>query len=214
MVLQGAMSDPRQYAPATERNREPILAVLRQLLPAEAAVLEVASGTGEHAAFFAAAEPGWRWIPSDPDETARASIAAWTQGLANVAAPLALDAAAPDWPVDKASFDALLCINMIHIAPWEATLGLMGGAARALRPGGLLYLYGPFMRDGRHTAPSNEDFDAWLKERDARFGVRDMDEVSDIAASQGLYLQQSFAMPANNFSLAYTRRHGSVAGSD
>jgi SAM-dependent methyltransferase len=197
------MSDLRQVAPATARNREPILAVLDRVLPATAKVLEVASGTGEHAAFFAGARPSWRWTPSDPDPAARASIAAWCGALANVAAPLELDASAANWPVDKQSFDALVCINMIHISPWQATLGLMTGASRALKAGGVLYTYGPYRRDGAHTAPSNEAFELWLKERDASFGVRDVADVESAASAQGLALREVVEMPANNLSLVF-----------
>jgi SAM-dependent methyltransferase len=199
------MADARQSAPATARNREPILAVLDRVLPATVKVLEVASGTGEHAAFFAGARPNWRWAPSDPDADARASIAAWCAELANVAPPLELDASAATWPVADRSFDAMVCINMIHISPWEATLGLLAGAARALRPGGVLYTYGPYRRDGRHTAPSNEVFEVWLKERDARFGVRDVADVETAAAAQGLALREVVEMPANNLSLVFEK---------
>ncbi|HEX7969339.1 MAG TPA: DUF938 domain-containing protein, partial [Stellaceae bacterium] len=156
----GETRDPRLYAPAAARNREPILAVLRRVLPPAGLVLEVASGGGEHAAFFAAALPQLTWQPTDPDPRARASIAAFcaASGAPNLSPPLALDAAAPDWPVTGAA--AVVCINMIHIAPWSASEGLMAGAARVLPPGGPLYLYGPYKEEGRHTAASNEAFDA------------------------------------------------------
>lgn len=197
------MSEPRQHAPATARNREPILAVLRRVLHARAAVLEVASGSGEHAAFFAAANPGWRWTPSDPAPAARDSIAAWCEGLTNVAAPLDLDASAAGWPVADRAFDAVVCINMIHIAPWEATLGLVAGAQRALTTDGVLYTYGPYTREGRHTAPSNEAFESWLKERDPRYGVRDVAEVEAAAMARGFALREIVEMPANNLSLVF-----------
>ena len=196
--------DARQYSPSTARNREPILAVLQRILPGEAAILEVASGTGEHAAFFAAAMPGWSWQPSDPDDAARTSIAAWSEGLANVAPPLALDAESADWPV-SAAFDAVVAINMIHISPWEATLGLMAGAGRLLKPQGVLYTYGAYKRGGVQTAPSNEQFEAWLTSRDPRFGVRDIADVEAAANAQGLRLRESIDMPANNFSLVFGR---------
>lgn len=198
--------DARRTSPSTARNREPILAVLKAILPAEAKVLEIASGAGEHAVFFAAAMPGWRWQPSDADAEARKSIAAWiaAAGLAHVAPPIALDAAAPEWGV-AADFDAVVAINMIHISPWQATLGLMAGAARVLRAGGVLYTYGAYKRAGRHTAPSNESFDAWLKGLDAQFGVRDIEEVEAAAAAHGLALREVLEMPANNLSLVFSR---------
>jgi SAM-dependent methyltransferase len=199
------MVDLRQHAPSAARNREPILDVLTRVLPNTAEVLEVASGSGEHAIYFASARSGWRWTPSDPDSAARASIAAWIEGegVPNLAAPLALDAASPDWPVADGAFDAIVCINMIHISPWEATLGLMAGAARTLRPAGLLCTYGAYKRDGRHTAPSNEHFDVWLKGRDPRFGVRDLAAVETAANEQGLSLREVIEMPANNLSLVF-----------
>lgn len=198
--------DARQQSPSTARNREPILAELQRVLPANAKVLELASGSGEHAVFFAAAMPGWRWTPSDPNAEARESIAAWSkaEGLSNVAAPRDIDVSAPAWGAEsEAPFDALVAINMIHISPWEATLGLMAGAARLLAPGGLLFTYGAYKRDGRHTAPSNESFDQWLKARDERFGVRDMGEVETAANAQGLTLRDIVEMPANNFALVF-----------
>jgi hypothetical protein len=196
-------SDARQFAPATARNREPILEVLRRVLPADGLVLEISSGTGEHATFFAPNLPGLTWQPSDPDPAARASIAAWTAMTAasNVLAPLDIDARAPVWPVAKA--DAIVCINMIHIAPWPATLGLFAGARRILATGGLVYLYGPFKRDGRHTAPSNAAFDESLRGRNSEWGVRDLGDVSAIAAQAGLGLAEVVAMPANNLSALF-----------
>ena len=200
--------DTRQLSPATARNREPILAVLKRVIPPGARVLEIASGAGEHAVFLAAALPGVMWQPSDPDSQARASIAAWaeTEGLPRVLAPLDIDVAAGAWGVeDEAPFDAMVCINMIHISPWEATLGLMRGAGRVLRPGGVLYTYGPYTRGGRHTAPSNEAFDSWLKQRDSRFGVRDIADVECEANAQDLTLRERVEMPANNLSLVFAR---------
>jgi cyclopropane fatty-acyl-phospholipid synthase-like methyltransferase len=201
--------DPRQQSPSTTRNREPILSELRRLLPGDAKVLELASGTGEHAVFFAHAMPALRWLPSDPDPAARESIAAWidAEGLANVAPPAEIDVAAPDWGAEgDGPFDALVAINLIHISPWEATLGLMAGAGRLLRAGGVLATYGAYKRDGRHTAPSNEAFEQWLKARDARFGVRDMADVEAAAGAQGLRLSEVVEMPANNFMLIFERR--------
>lgn len=192
--------------PATTRNREPILAVLRERLPPAGLVLEVASGSGEHVVSFAAALPGLRWQPSDPDPECRASIAAWIEheGLANVAPPLALDAAAPEWPL--AAADAVLCCNMIHIAPWEAAQGLLAGSARVLPAGGLVLLYGPFVIDGL-TAPSNREFDASLRQRDARWGVRELRDVEREAGRHGLALVETVAMPANN-AVVVLRRDG------
>lgn len=196
----------RQQSPSTARNREPILDALRSLLPPEARVLELASGTGEHAVFFAGAMPGWSWQPSDPDAAARASIEAWRQeaAIANLLAPIEIDARAPDWGV-AGPFDAIVAINMIHISPWEATLGLMAGAGRLLAPGGVLYTYGAYKRGGAHTAPSNEVFEQWLKGRDPAFGVRDLEAVEAAANAQGLKLRDVIAMPAYNFSLVFER---------
>jgi cyclopropane fatty-acyl-phospholipid synthase-like methyltransferase len=197
----------RQFSPSTARNRDVILLVLRRVLPARASVLELASGTGEHAVHVAAAMPGVIWQPSDPDEGARASISAWiaAERLQNVCAPLDIDVAAEAWSVDGRTFDALVAINMIHISPWEATLGLMAGAGRLLGQGGLLYTYGAYKRGGRHTAPSNESFDAWLKGLDPRFGVRDLESVEKAAQASGLTLREIVEMPANNLSLVFSR---------
>lgn len=193
----------RRSAPATQRNREPILAVLRDILPATGLVLEVASGTGEHALAFAAAFPGLTWQPSDPSADARASIAAWCGGTANVLPPLELDAAAGTWPIDRAQ--AMLCINMIHISPWESTEGLMCGAARALAAGEPLFLYGPYRRPGRELEPSNAAFDADLKRRDPRWGLRDLDAMTACAGANGLMLEQVIEMPANNLSVIFRK---------
>ncbi len=195
-------------SPSTARNREPILNVLQRVLPARAKVLELASGVGEHALYFTQAMPGWFWRPSDPDPAACASIAAWAdaEGGANLLSPVAIDVCKERWDVEhEAPFDALVCINMIHISPWEATLGLMAGAGRLLRDGGVLYTYGAYKRGGAHTAPSNEVFDAWLKERDPRFGVRDVEDVEEAARAHGLALAEIIDMPANNFSLVFRR---------
>jgi len=193
----------KQHAPATERNREPIREVLARELPAAGTVLEIASGTGEHAVHFARAFPALTWQPSDPDPTARASISAWRDeaGLPNLAAPLALDVTAP-WPIERA--DAIVCINMVHISPWESALALFAGASALLPPGALLYLYGPYRFDGV-TAASNEDFDRSLRARDPRWGVRDVRELTAAAAEHGLVLRGAVAMPANNHSLLYRR---------
>ncbi len=188
----------RLIAPAAARNRDVILDVLRPLLPASGLVLEIASGTGEHVAHFAHATPHLTWQPSDPMPQARASIAAWAAeaGLATIRPPLALDASSPDWPLAQA--DAILCINMIHISPWEATQGLMRGAGALLPPGGRLFLYGPYRRAGVPTAPSNEAFDADLRRRDPRWGLRDLEAVAACAAAHGIALEQMVEMPANN----------------
>ena len=196
----------RQAAPAAERNSGPILEVLRGILPGAGKALEIASGTGQHVAIFAQAFPEIDWQPSDPSPEARKSIAAWASALANIRAPLALDVTEAGWAEGAGGpFDALLCINMLHISPWTACEGLMRGAGRLLTPGGLLYLYGPYKRGGAHTAPSNAEFDASLRQRDPSWGVRDLDDVAACAASQGLVLERSVDMPANNFSLILRR---------
>ncbi len=199
-------SDLRCYAPAAARNRQPILGVLRQHLPPRGLVLEIASGSGEHITHFAqASSAALVFQPSDPGAAARASIDAWTAalGLTNVRPAIALDAAQADWPVHSA--DAVLCINMIHIAPWTAAVGLFSGAARILAPGGLLFLYGPFRRNGRHTAPSNERFDMDLRGRNSAWGVRDVEAVSALAAGNGFAPPLVEEMPANNLSLVFRR---------
>jgi len=200
-------TDARLHAPATARNREAILAVLRPCLPERGLVLEIASGSGEHLAFFAAScGPDPVWQPSDPDPAARASIDAWTADLrgANVRPAVELHAGASEWPV--ASADAVLCINMIHIAPWEAAVGLMRGAGAILPPGGLLFLYGPYRREGRHTAPSNEAFDRDLRARNPAWGVRDLETVAALGEDSGFGPPAVHEMPANNLSLVFRRR--------
>jgi SAM-dependent methyltransferase len=200
--------DARQYAPAAARNREPIWNVLQPHLPAQGLVLEVASGSGEHAVHFARASgPQIVFQPSDADAAARASIDAWTAaaGLPNVRPALALDATAQPWPI--AGADVVLCCNMIHIAPWEAAVGLVRGAARVLPAGGLLYLYGPFRREGRHTAPSNEAFDRdFLRARNPDWGVRDLEAVAALAQAAGFAPPVVEPMPANNLSVLFLRR--------
>lgn len=199
--------DARQYAPAAARNRDPIWSALQPSLPEAGLVLEVASGSGEHAVHFAhRAAPGLVFQPSDPDPEARASIDAWTAAtrLANIRPALALDATSETWPIAQA--DVVLCFNMIHIAPWEAAIGLVRGAARVLPPGGLLFLYGPFKREGRHTAPSNEAFDReFLKARNPAWGVRDLEAVAALAAAQGFAAPEIVVMPANNLSVLFRR---------
>lgn len=200
-IVAEAGAEARKHAPATLRNRDAIVAVLRDILPARGTVLEVASGSGEHVAAFARAFPALDWQPSDPEPDALRSIAAWSEGLGNVAPPLALDAVATEWPIAHA--DAVLCINMVHISRWAATEGLMAGAARLLAAGAPLYLYGPYTRAGIATAPSNEAFDASLKARDPRWGLRDVDEVIALAAANGLRFERLIEMPANNLSLIF-----------
>jgi hypothetical protein len=185
------------------RNRDPILAVLRRVLPARGMVLEIASGTGEHAVHFAAGLPHLTWQPTDRDAGALRSIAAHRSlaRLPNLLPPLELDVSAPGWPVTHA--DAVVAINLIHIAPWSAAEGLIARAGALLAPGSVLYLYGAFQEDGRHTAPSNAAFDASLRAQDPQWGVRDMGEVADLARRHGLDLVERIAMPANNLSLIF-----------
>jgi len=194
-----------RHAPATLRNREPILAVLDRVLPDSGIVLEIASGTGEHATWLAPKLPGIAWQPTDADPSALDSIAAWTKesGAPNVLPPLVLDVCEDKWPVAAAA--AIFCANMIHIAPWAAAEGLVRGAARILPPGGLLVLYGPFMIDGAHTAPSNASFDEGLRARNPEWGVRDLGAVSALAAGHGFELLEKVEMPANNLTVVFER---------
>lgn len=195
-----------QLSPAVARNRDPILAVLRRFLPDHGTVLEIASGTGEHAAYFAAHLPHLTWQPTDADPDALASIAAHraTANAPNLRAPIEIDVTAPVWPVTRA--DAVVSINMIHISPWSAAQGLMTGAAKLLAGSSVLYLYGPFKENGEHTAPSNAAFDASLKARDPRWGVRDVGDVRKLADGHGFDFVERVAMPANNLSLVFRRR--------
>lgn len=195
----------KRHAAATVRNRAPILDVLRETLPARGIVLEIASGAGEHAIWFARHLTGLVWQPSDPDPDARASIEAWRhdEPLANLLPPLALDAASTDWPIDRAA--AIVCINMIHISSWSATLGLLAGAGRLLAPGDPLYLYGPYCRAGTATALSNESFDRSLRARNPEWGLRDLETVTREAEARGLALKRIVEMPANNISVIYRR---------
>ena len=192
-------------APAAQRNREPIAAVLADWLPATGVVLEIASGTGEHATFLAQRFPDLQWQPSDSNDDALASIAAWREqaALANVLEPVALDAALPVWPTERV--DAIVCINMVHISPWASALGLLDGAARLLPTGAPLILYGPWLVDGFETAPSNLAFDADLKRRDPRWGLRSLTEYSAEAGRRGLVFEQQRDMPANNVMLLFRR---------
>ena len=188
----------KRVAPAAERNKEPILEILREVLPARGVVLEVASGSGQHAAFFARHLPDLVWQPSDADAAARESIAAYREesGLANLLAPIAVDASAAAWPVECA--DAVLSINMIHIAPWAACLGLLEGGARILPMGAPLVLYGPFAIDGDFVAPSNVEFDRRLRGENAAWGVRELREVQRAAEERRFRLERVVARPANN----------------
>ncbi|NMF85982.1 DUF938 domain-containing protein [Nodosilinea sp. P-1105] len=212
--------DARRYAPATERNRDPILAVLQRVLPPTGTVLEISSGTGEHAVYFAPRlAPRW-WLPSDRDSEALNSIVAWRQTVPceTLQAPVHLDVCAPVWPVESGQLEqgqidwlqhqpitAIVNINMVHISPWAACLGLMAGAGRLLPPQGVLYLYGPFKQNGEHTAPSNAAFDASLQAHNPQWGVRDVEAVVQVAQQQGLALQATVAMPANNLSVVFSR---------
>lgn len=191
----------RLHAPATLRNRDPIADLLATVLPSSGTVLEVASGSGEHCAYFAQRFRALTWQPSDPEPAARASIAVWCDCLANSRPALDLDVERPDWPLAEAV--AVLSINMVHISPWEATLGLFSGAARLLASGAPLFLYGPYRRADHPTAPSNDAFDASLKLRNPRWGLRDLDTV--VAAADGFLLDRVVAMPANNLSIIFRR---------
>jgi Protein of unknown function (DUF938) len=201
--------DARQYAPATQRNREPILKILSETLPTKSNVLEIASGTGEHAIFFASESKLCRWIPSDVDFGARESILAWknTCLVDNLELPLLIDVTQNDWQkqVKNREINAIVNINMIHIAPWQACLGLIQGAGQILPNGGILYLYGPYKRNGEHTAVSNASFDHSLRDRNPLWGVRDLEEVVETAAAHNLKLQQVIEMPANNLSVIFSR---------
>ena len=195
----------KSHAPATERNREPLLEVLRRVLEAPGKVLEIAAGTGQHAAPFAKALPHLQWQPTDRTDEGFASIVAWAEeaGAPNLATPLVLDVTAPTWPVKNV--DYIFCANMIHIAPREAMLGLVAGAGRILRSGGRLVTYGPYKIGGAHTAPSNEAFDESLRGRDPRWGVRDLEDLLALAGEAGLALEETVQMPANNLSVVLRR---------
>lgn len=200
------MTGTKRHAPATLRNRDPILAVLQRVLPQEGLILETNSGSGEHAAYMAPQLAPQVWQPSDLDDAACSSIAAYVAdaGLETLRPPVKLDVTWAEWPVAEAA--AILSANMIHIAPWEACLGLLDGAARTLRgDGALLYLYGPFKRGGTHTAPSNEAFDRSLRGQNPSWGVRNLEDVATEAATRGLTLTEVIEMPSNNLSVILTR---------
>jgi SAM-dependent methyltransferase len=198
--------EAKRFAPATVRNRDAIVAVLRDVLPERGTVLEIASGTGEHIVHFGHAFPHLHWQPSDYDAAGLASIAAWSaeSGLANILPPVRIDASAAHWPVG--GVDALICINMIHIAPWSATEGLMVGAGRLLPAGGALYLYGPYREADVPTVESNEAFDVSLKSRNPEWGLRQVEDVAALAEQHGLTLESRIAMPANNLSLFFRQK--------
>lgn len=195
----------KRHAPATDRNREPISAILTEELPEAGRVLEIASGTGEHAAFFARTYPYLTWQPSDPDADALASIAAWQDesGLPNLLPPVLLDAAAAEWPIDMA--DAVVCINMVHISPWAATMGLFRGCAALLPVGAPLVLYGPYLEAEVELVASNRAFDRSLKDRNREWGLRDLADMDRLAAGQGFARTRRVQMPANNLTLVYRR---------
>jgi len=207
------MNNPRtskQYAPATERNRQPILDVLQQVIPAEGNILEIASGTGEHACFFAPYFPNQQWIPSDPDRLLRLSIEAWRQDCKsdNLQIPLDIDVSLPNWETKLnnsaiATIGAIIAINLIHISPWSACQGLIAGAGKILQSGGILYLYGPYKQQGKHTAPSNETFDQSLQFRNSDWGVRNLEDVVELAEKHQLILHKIIPMPTNNLSLIF-----------
>lgn len=198
-------------APA-ERNGPPILEALSAWLPPQAQVLEVASGTGQHAAHFARAQPGWQWQPSGPEQAKLPHIAARCAGLPNVLLPLPLDVLDAPWPVEGAGFDAVYCANMLHIAPWPVTPAFFLGAARCLADGGVVVVYGPFIVDGEPVLPSNAAFDADLRARNPLWGLRRLAEVAQAAATAGLALQERLAMPANNLLLRFGRHPGPGRG--
>jgi hypothetical protein len=199
------MTDRRQYAPATERNRDFILDVLRDVLPTTGVILEIASGSGEHVVHFAGNLPSLVFQPSDPEPDALLSVAAWMKAaeVTNVRAPILLDASRSPWPI--ASADGIICINMVHISPWDASVGLIRGAAAILPPGSPLYLYGPYKRKGFATAPSNEAFDRNLRDRNPIWGLRDLEAIAAIAQSAGFSIPDITEMPANNLSIVFRR---------
>ncbi|MCJ2542129.1 DUF938 domain-containing protein [Thermostichus vulcanus] len=208
----GVGQENRRHAPATLRNRDPILRVLEQVLPSSGRVLEVGSGTGEHAVYFAPRLPHCIWQPSEPDPELCRSIQAWQAEFpaANLRPPIPLDVRDPIWPVETPSPDppttAMVSINLIHISPWASCLGLMAGAGRILPPDGILYLYGPFRCQGEHTAPSNAQFDASLRAENPEWGVRDLENVVEVAEQKGLILKEVIPMPANNLSVVFQRK--------
>ena len=204
--IEDAGPEARKFAPATLRNRNPITEVLRNFLPSSGLVLELASGSGEHVVHFAAKLPWLRWQPSDRNEEACRSVAAWTAeaALENVLPPVRLDVSDATWPFDTA--DAILCINMAHISAWEATVSVFSHAATLLEPGNILYFYGPFIRDGVVTSPSNVEFDYSLKSRNPDWGLREVAAIDRLAVANGFLPSEIIEMPANNLSLLFRRR--------
>jgi hypothetical protein len=200
-----AVPDARRHSPASERNGGPIRAALQRLLPAQGLLLEIASGTGQHAAFCSAGLPGWQWQPTDFDAAALPSIAAWCAGLPQVRPARVLDVLASIWSGAPPEVDAIFCANMIHIAPWACTPALMQGAARHLASGGLLITYGPYLEDGVPTSPGNVAFDADLQARNPAWGLRRLADVAAQAQAAGLQLRERVAMPANNLLLVWGR---------
>jgi cyclopropane fatty-acyl-phospholipid synthase-like methyltransferase len=199
-------ADQRMFSPSAARNVGPIVAVLKQVLPTNGAVVEIGCGTGEHVVHFAEAMPNLTWLPSDPDSDSRTSTLSWIKftGLSNILPPLDIDVCAKAWGIEQAApFDAIVSLNMVHIAPWAACLGLFAGAGRLLRAGGLLVLYGPFMRNGAYNAASNAAFDESLKARNPSWGLRDIVDLEQVAESTGLRLRETIEMPANNMSLVF-----------
>ncbi|HLP91508.1 MAG TPA: DUF938 domain-containing protein [Nostocaceae cyanobacterium] len=205
-------ADLRQFAPATQRNREPILEVLLQVLPSHGTILEIASGTGEHAIFFAPQLKPRIWLPSDPNPILRDSITAWSKQFPsdNLLLPLNIDASLPTWPIEQEAkpdspIVAIVNINMIHISPWSACLGLMAGAGRILPKDGILYLYGPYKQGGKHTALSNQAFDQSLQAQNPVWGVRNLEDVVAVANNHDLILVNTYQMPANNLSVVFKK---------
>lgn len=203
-------ADPRRHSAAADRNAAPILAELQRLLPERGVMLEIASGTGQHAARCSDGLPGWQWWPSDAEDESLASIAAWCSGLERVQPALRIDVLEPQWPGVPAAVDAIYCANLIHIAPWACCAGLMRGAARHLAPQGLLITYGPYLEDGVVTAPGNRAFDADLRARDPAWGLRRREDVAREAAAVGLVCRERVAMPANNLLLVWARASASL----
>ena len=198
----------RLVFPAADRNQSAIFKVLKPRLTSVKRALEVASGSGQHVAYFASRCPHVTWQPSDIDRKHRQSIIAWTKGMSNVLSPINLDATAATWSIIP-SVDMIFCANMIHIAPWNASLGLLAHSSELLAVGGYLAIYGPFMEDGLHNAPSNAQFDIDLKTRDPNWGIRDLTQIKKIAQKHGLKLEDKTSMPANNFTLFFRKQNTS-----
>jgi SAM-dependent methyltransferase len=205
ILVMSDMTDQKRYSPACERNKDVILDVLREVMPTTGTILEIACGPGQHAVHFASGFPEVKWQPSDIDPTSIASTRAWRDEaqLPNMLDPIMLDATHAEWPIAHAN--GIVCCNMIHISPWDVTLGLLDGAARILPDDGILYTYGPYKIGGKHTAPSNEAFDQSLRSQNPEWGVRNLDDVALEARRRGLHLVKTAKMPANNFSVIYKK---------